>query len=174
MVIMVMGVSGVGKTTIGKALAARLHWLFLDADDDHSSANIEKMHRGIPLTDADREPWLTSVGTRVRGHLDRGENVVLACSALRQQYRQQLEDVAGPMTVVFLTASHQTLEKRLAQRRHHFMNKHLLSSQIDTLEPPTGALNVDAGGTPDDVVNTIIDQIDTDTGEILAPRSPRR
>jgi gluconokinase len=156
---MVMGVSGVGKTTIGRALADRIGWTFIEADDDHSPENVAHMHAGIPLTDEDRKPWLDAVGRRVRSHLELGEDVVLACSALKDKYREQLRAITGPMTVIYLSASREVIAKRLAQRHNHFMNATLLGSQIDTLEPPRDAITVDASGTPDQVVDLIVDRI---------------
>jgi carbohydrate kinase (thermoresistant glucokinase family) len=154
-VILVMGVSGAGKTTIGRALAARLGWVFLDADDDHSAENVQKLRAGIELTDADRIPWLHAVGERVDRHARRGENVVLACSALKAGYRRILEEIVGTMTIVFLTTSREVLEERVSHRPRHFMNAALLDSQIDTLEPPASAITVDADAPVDVIVSRI-------------------
>jgi gluconokinase len=144
MVITLMGVSGVGKTTIGQALARDLGWRFADADDFHSAANIAKMHAGIPLTDEDRAPWLQSLHAAIASWLASGENVVLACSALKASYRAILL-VSSEVELVYLRGSFELIAGRLALRKGHYMNPDLLRSQLDTLEEPKGMLTVDAG-----------------------------
>ena len=154
MVVVIMGVSGVGKTTIGQALAQELHWRFADADDFHPAANVAKMRDGIPLGDADREPWLQSLHDAIAGWIARQQSVVLACSALKQSYRQKL--LEGPeVKLVFLHADFSCIAKRLAERRGHYMNPALLKSQFDTLEVPREAISVDVGGPVSDAVATV-------------------
>jgi gluconokinase len=136
MIIILMGVTGVGKTTVGRALAEELHWRFADGDDFHSAENIAKMHAGIPLTDGDRVLWLQSLRDAVNGFVSSGENVVLACSALKASYRKFLL-VEPQVKLVYLRGSFDLIAKRLVSRRGHYMNPRLLRSQFDTLEEPT-------------------------------------
>lgn len=131
-----MGVAGVGKTTVGRALAAALGWTFVDADDLHPAANIAKMSRGEPLDEADRGPWLAAL----RARLDRGDDLVLACSALRAEHRHAL----APATFVLLDASDDVIAARLAGRAGHFAGPALLPSQRAALERPGDALVLDA------------------------------
>jgi gluconokinase len=138
MIVVIMGVSGAGKTTIGRALAAALGWPFVDADQLHPAANVAKMSRGEPLDDADRAPWLEAVAARMQ-KLDDG---VVACSALRAAYRQALR-VRDDVRFVELEVPRAVLEERLAGRRGHFMPPSLLGSQLATLEEPTDAVRVD-------------------------------
>jgi gluconokinase len=150
MVVVLMGVSGSGKTTVGKELADQLGWSFVDADDYHPAANVEKMRRGIPLTDEDRRPWLDALRTRVDGACARGENVVLACSALKHKYQHYLEqDDPACVRYIYLSGSEELIRERLAARKGHFMNPNLLHSQFETLEPPEGALRVDVAPPPE-------------------------
>ncbi len=139
-----MGVSGVGKTTIGKALAQELHWRFAEGDDFHSAANIAKMHAGIPLTDEDRAPWLQSLRSAITGWLAAGENIVLACSALKTSYREVLQ-VSPEVKFVYLRGGYELIAQRLASRHGHYMNPHLLRSQFDTLEEPKDTVTIDVG-----------------------------
>ena len=156
MVIVLMGVSGSGKTTIGKILAEKLGWTFLEGDDFHPPANVAKMRAGTPLTDADRAPWLAALRERVDAACARGENIVLACSALKHAYRDYLEK-HEPECVhyVYLHGSEELIRQRLAARKGHFMNPGLLHSQFETLEPPTDALRVDVSGTPEECADEI-------------------
>src|SRR5579864_8603610 len=125
MLILIMGVTGSGKTTVGKLLAQRLKFVFLDADDFHSAANREKMHRGIPLSDVDRAPWLAAIHDELVGANGAGKNVVLACSALRQEYRNIL--AAGlNLTIVFLRGRVEQLQRNLATRKDHFAGESLV------------------------------------------------
>jgi gluconokinase len=143
-IIVLMGVSGSGKTTVGKVLAHQLGWTFLDADDYHPAANVEKMHRGVPLTDDDRRPWLQALRQLVDEARDRGENIVLACSALKHAYQEYLQrDAPESVHYVYLRGSEELIRRRLAGRRGHFMNPALLHSQFETLEPPGDAIQVD-------------------------------
>ncbi|HEX8706258.1 MAG TPA: gluconokinase [Myxococcaceae bacterium] len=143
MVIIVMGVSGVGKTTLGKALAGALGWRFLEGDDLHPAANVAKMAAGVPLTDEDRAPWLERLRWLITQALEQGEDVVVACSALRQSYRQRLAVDPSRVRWVYLTAPAEEIAARLSARKGHFMPVSLLESQLRTLEPPDDALVVD-------------------------------
>lgn len=149
-----MGVSGAGKTTVGRLLADRQGWEFLDADDFHSPANKDKMARGEPLTDADRAPWLDSLAIAIRHRLDRRASAVLACSALKETYRQQLR-IAPEVRVVYLRADVATLRGRLEERRGHYFDPRLLASQLEALEEPADAVAIDTGVPPGAVVSQI-------------------
>ena len=133
--IVLMGVAGSGKTTVGKRLAARLggRWRFCDADDFHAPANIEKMRRGRPLTDADRAPWLAALGAHLRACASQGESVVLACSALKEAYRRQLAAASEITRFVYLQTDFAAIHARLQRRRRHYMKADLLRSQFDAL-----------------------------------------
>ncbi|MEG4853341.1 gluconokinase [Microcoleus sp. B5-D4] len=144
MITIVMGVSGSGKTTVGKLLAQSLNWDFSDADDFHPSANIEKMSRGIPLEDADRLPWLLALQAAIDRWLLENKNVVLACSALKASYREMLSRDQKRMKIVYLKASFQLLATRLKNRENHYMKADLLLSQLGSLEEPEDALIIDA------------------------------
>jgi gluconokinase len=153
-IIVVMGVTGSGKTTIGTLLAARLAWLFADADDFHSTANKEKMHRGIPLTDADRLPWLAAMHDQIAKWIASKQNAVLACSALKRSYRQQLWN--GPeVQFVYLRGSYEFIAERLRARKGHFADEHILAGQFADLEEPSDALVVDISASPDEIVAEI-------------------
>jgi len=149
-----MGVSGSGKTTVGRVLARRLQWPFLDGDDFHPPANVEKMRRGEALTDADRGPWLDALAAALRRHLGGGEGVVLACSALRSAYRDVLR-IDERVRFVFLEAAGSLLEQRLAGRAGHYFNPNLLQSQLETLEPPEDAIALDASRPPEELALAI-------------------
>jgi gluconokinase len=136
MIVIVAGVSGSGKTTVGALLAGRLHWRFADGDDFHPAANIEKMRAGVPLTDADRWPWLRAIGAWMDERIARDEPAVVTCSALKRSYRDILLDGRPEARLVFLMVDREVLAKRLAARHGHFFRAELLSSQLDTLEPP--------------------------------------
>ena len=140
MVILVMGATGAGKTTVGKLLAQSLGWIFLDADDFHSSANREKMHRGIPLSDADRAPWLEAIHDALVRRAGEGQDVVLACSALKQAYRDTL-GTGLQMKIVFLRGSPEQLRHNLAARQHHFAGEDLIrASLLRSKSPPARSL----------------------------------
>jgi gluconokinase len=155
MVIVVFGVTGVGKTRVGSALAKSLGWVFLDADDFHDEANRNKLNRGIPLNDEDRWPWLTRLRGLIQESLSRQRDAVLACSALKRAYRRYLR--VGPEVVfVYLRAETHVLEQRLRRRRGHFANPILLQSQLKTLEEPLdGTLTVDTADSPVKIVDVI-------------------
>ena len=150
-----MGVSGSGKTTVGKLLASELGWEFLEADDLHPPANIEKMQRGIPLDDADRDPWLDAIAKGLDTRVRAGRNAVLACSALKHAYRQRLR-VSPDVRFVYLKGSFEEIEERLGDRRGHFFSPDLLESQFEALEEPLDALVVDVSDPPETIVRQIM------------------
>jgi gluconokinase len=153
MVILIMGVSGSGKTTIGQMLAAQLDWNFQDTDDLHSPANIDKMHRGISLTDADRRPWLRSIRALIDRSID--TNLILACSALKAAYRQDLDVGADRVEFVYLKGSEELIQQRLKQRTGHFMNPDLLKSQFADLQEPDDAIVIEIDRSPTEIVHQI-------------------
>jgi gluconokinase len=154
LVIILMGVSGSGKTTVGKLLAAELGWEFLEADDFHPPANIDKMRRGIPLNDADRDPWLAAMAEALEARVRAGRNAVLACSALKEAYRKRLR-VSPDVRVVYLKGSFEEIEERLGDRRGHFFSPDLLDSQFEALEEPSDASVVDISNPPEAIVRQI-------------------
>ncbi len=157
MVVIVFGVSGAGKTLIGQMLAQECGWIFDDADDFHSPANIAKMKRGEALADADREPWLEQLRARIQDHLMRDESAVLACSALKQSYRRLLQIDPG-VRFVYLHGDERLLGERLHSRRGHFMNPDLLESQFAALEEPRPeeqVIVVEVDRTPREIVDEI-------------------
>lgn len=156
MFIVLMGVTGSGKTTIGRELARELGWRFYDADDFHPAANVEKMSRGVPLDDDDRAPWLAALRELVRGCVERGENAVLACSALKERYRDYLlidEDVK----LVYLKGDYELIRARLEGRGGHFMKPAMLDSQFAALEEPERALTVDVSWPPAEIIEAVRD-----------------
>jgi len=136
MIILVIGVSGSGKTTVGEMLAKSLNWEFSDADQFHPKANIEKMSHGIALNDGDRMPWLQAMQRAINQWLQEDKNMVLACSALKVAYRQMLLRDKERMRLVYLKGSFEVIKQRLEHRPHHYMKVDLLESQFDTLEEP--------------------------------------
>jgi len=149
-----MGPTGSGKSTIGTLLAAQLSWQFADADNFHSPANIEKMSRGIPLTDADRAPWLAAMRDAIEQWIADRASVVLACSALKHAYRQQL--CAGPeVKIVYLKGSYELFRQRILERHGHFAGAGILAGQFADLEEPADAVTVDAAHTPEEIVAEI-------------------
>lgn len=154
-VIILMGVAGAGKTTIGQALARALGWRFLEGDNFHPPENVARMRAGIPLTDEDRAPWLVKLRELVTDTLARGEDAVLACSALKQRYRELLTVDPARVRWVFLWAPREVIAERLSRRTGHFMPPSLLDSQLATLEAPRDALQVDVTPGPDEVVAAI-------------------
>jgi gluconokinase len=149
-----MGVEGSGKTTVGKLLAQELGWKFVDADDFHSASNKEKMSQGIPLDDADRGPWLRAIHDFIADRVEEGENLVLACSALKQNYREQLRK-GLEMKVVHLKGSFELFHSRLQKRQSHFARESLLASQFESLEEPADAVTIDAALPGTEIVKQI-------------------
>ena len=157
MIVIVFGVSGAGKTTIGKLLAKCLDWRFLEADDFHPRVNVEKMRNGLPLTDEDRWPWLKLLREQIERSLAAKENAVLACSALKRRYRERLR-VSNDVKFVLLRGDYALIEKQLHSRRGHFMNPDLLRSQFADLEEPKSnedVLTIELGRAPEELVEEI-------------------
>lgn len=159
MILVLMGVSGSGKTVVGIELAEQLEWAFVDADDLHPVANVEKMARGEPLDDADREPWLQSIMQIIEELCRKGISIVLACSALKEAYREKLLATGGCVEYVHLTGSFELIAERLARRKGHYMPPSLLKSQFETLEPPTEALEVDVTPPPPEIAREIRERL---------------
>jgi gluconokinase len=148
MIVILMGVTGTGKTTVGKLLAELTGWPFHDADDFHSPANVEKMRSGVPLTDADRWPWLDSLNALLRAAQAKGESAILGCSALKQRYRDRLQQGLEDVRWVYLKGDIELIRSRLQARKGHYMNPALLQSQFDALEPPRDALDIEIDAEP--------------------------
>jgi len=156
-VLILMGVSGAGKTTVGTLLAEALGWEFVDGDDFHPDANRKKMEQGIPLTDEDRRPWLRAIRDYIRERLSAGAPAVIACSALKAAYREVLLDGNDGAKIVYLKGSHGLIRRRLDARTDHFFDAELLKSQFETLEEPESeaALTVSVNASPEAIVRTI-------------------
>lgn len=155
MVIVLMGVSGCGKTTVGRALAAQLGWHFEDADPHHPPANVEKMRAGIPLTEADRVPWLEKLASLIQGWNASGQGAVLGCSALSRRAREILGGGRSDVTFVHLRGSEALIAQRLGRRTGHYFPPHLLQSQFAALEEPSEALEVDITPSPEQIATEI-------------------
>jgi gluconokinase len=155
MVVMVMGVAGSGKTTVGRALAVALGWKFRDADEFHPAANVAKMAAGLPLDDADRAPWLAAIRAYAAHCLANGENAIVTCSALKERYRRLLTLDPARIKWVYLRGDYGLLCRRLANRRGHFMKPDMLRSQLAALEPPRDALVLDVAEPPKTLVRKI-------------------
>ena len=152
----VMGVSGCGKSSVGKSLARALGWDFYDADDFHPPENVAKMAAGIPLDDSDRAPWLASLNELISSSLKADHPGVLACSALKERYRQQLMNGNDGVQIVYLKGSYDLIWSRMEERADHYMKPQMLKSQFDALEEPTNALTIDISMPLDDIVQKII------------------
>jgi gluconokinase len=161
MIVVLMGVTGSGKTTIGTLLAEHVGAIFADADDYHPAANKQKMATGHALNDEDRQPWLETLNQLMKGWFDAGKSGVLACSALKSKYRATLAAgmPKGTVSFVWLDAPRELLAERLAERHHEFMNPKLLESQLKTLEPPKHALRTVNDRAPEEIVNQIVEHI---------------
>ena len=161
MIVILMGVTASGKSTIAGELVRLTGWKFAEADDYHSEANKQKMHTGIPLNDQDRAPWLASLHNVILQWASAGESGIMTCSALKQAYRDTLtEDVPdGTCRFVLLEAPFAVLEQRIENRPGHFMNPDLLQSQLDTLEQPADAIRVEATGSPETIAQNILNQL---------------
>lgn len=151
-----MGVAGSGKTTVGKSLAKHLGWDFYDADDFHPPENIAKMTNGIPLNDADRSPWLASLHTLIVSSLIQDRPGVLACSALKDSYRQQMLEGNDGAQIVFLKGTYDLIWSRLSMRKDHYMKPQMLQSQFEMLEEPTNRLTMDISMSVCDIVQEIL------------------
>jgi gluconokinase len=149
-----MGVVGAGKTTVGRLLAAELGWEFVDGDSFHSATNVEKIRMGIPLNDADRAPWLKAIHESIDQWITKKQNVVLACSALKRIYREEL-DGSPDVKLVYLKGTYETIHQRLGLRQGHFATQKLLSSQFAILEEPEDGVAVDVEQSPEDIVREI-------------------
>lgn len=163
----VMGVSGSGKTTVAALLAAALGCQFQEGDDLHPAANVEKMHGGTPLTDADRLPWLRKIAEEIDGWRARGESGVLTCSALKRSYRDIIIGDRQDVTLVYLKGSHNLIRRRMAARHEHFMPVALLDSQFSTLQEPTPdehPITVDVGSRPSEIVGEIVCRLEERQG----------
>jgi carbohydrate kinase (thermoresistant glucokinase family) len=156
-VAVLIGAMGCGKTTIGQKLAETLGWQFFDADDFHPKQNVEKMRAGTALTDEDRLPWLEMLHNEIQSWLGKEQNTILACSALKQAYRDILGVDQVSVITVHLKGSFEQILERLESRDHSYMNNTLLQSQLDTLEEPDDGYMVDITPTPETIVRTIID-----------------
>ena len=154
-VIVLMGVTGCGKTTIGQLLSETMAWSYYDADDFHPTANVEKMSRGIPLEDEDRWPWLQKLSECLGDWIKLGSGAVLACSALKEVYRQRLIDDRKEVSIVHLVGTRELIAERLEKRVDHYMPSSLLESQFQTLEPPHDAIIADITKTPEEIVRHI-------------------
>jgi gluconokinase len=150
-----MGVSGAGKSTIGQALATSLGWEFHDGDDLHTEDSKRKMHSGLTLTDLDRAPWLLAVRALIESILTSGRNGVVACSALKQSYRDQIVVDPASVRIAYLKGTQRLIAERLAGRTNHFMNPALLRSQFDALEEPADAIVIDVSSAPKAIVDAI-------------------
>ncbi len=159
MIVLVMGVSGSGKTTIGEALARELGWKYLDADDYHPRENVAKMAAGIPLEDSDRWPWLEKINEELLKIQKQGESAVVGCSALKQAYRERLARGLRDFEIVYLRGDFPLIQSRMAARKHRFMPATLLQSQFDTLEPPAHAIEVDVSAPVERALSKIKKQL---------------
>jgi len=161
MILIAMGVSGCGKTTIGELLAERMACDFADADSFHSQANKDKMHNGIPLTDEDRWPWLKAIRASIEQKQADGTSHVYACSALKRVYRDILRDGDKDVTFVYLKGTPELLQERIKTRKGHFFDPKLLQSQLDTLEPPGAdeAIEVDIALSPAEIVDKVLNEV---------------
>ena len=158
--VIVMGVAGSGKTTVGESLAQRLGWSFYDADAFHPAENIAKMANGTPLNDADRAPWLAALHALISTSLKENRPGVLACSALKKSYRQQLLEDNDGVQFVYLKGSYDLIWSRISLRKDHYMKPQMLQSQFESLEEPTNALTFDVALSVDEIVEGILNRLE--------------
>jgi gluconokinase len=166
-VLVIMGVSGSGKTTVGPLLAGRLGWPYAEADDFHSEANVAKMAAGRPLDDEDRRPWLEAIAAWIADRQQRGEPAVVSCSALKRRYRDLLRGGRDGVRVVYLEGSRELIERRMVARHGHFMKAAMLDSQFADLEPPTpdeDVVVVSIDGTPGAIVEEVLRRLSAEVG----------
>ncbi len=169
MILSVMGVAGCGKSTIGRQLAGRLGWPFFDGDDYHPASNIAKMRQGQPLTDEDRSAWLNALADLINNLVKQNQSAVLACSALKQRYRDRLQ-LDASVRFIYLRGSPDLIEARLRQRTGHYMPANLLASQFAALEEPRDAMTIDIGPPPEQIVTEIMGQLPHSLPEADDPR----
>jgi gluconokinase len=167
MIVILMGVSGSGKTTIGKRLAESQGWVFFEGDEFHPQANITKMGKGIPLSDKDRQPWLNALRKLIRQLIHKEESAVIACSGLKAAYREFLEHENEAVCFVYLKGDYELIEKRLEERSNHYMKAGLLSSQFAALQEPEGVITVEILRDPEEIVKSIQE-------ELLRPKEAAR
>ena len=172
-IVVVMGVAGSGKTTVGTMLAEAMHCAYLEGDSLHSPANVEKMTHGIPLTDADRAPWLAAIHARLLDVFRHGESLVVGCSALKRSYRTVLAD-GIPITWVYLKGSAALIRSRLQHRSGHYMKADMLASQFDALEEPSDALIVDVSPPPGVIVERILTELHRAANAHMAPSTDQQ
>jgi gluconokinase len=165
MIYIIMGVSGCGKTTIGSLLAKELNISFYDGDSFHPLENINKMTSGKPLSDSDRELWLDRLKSLICTHLEQNESIVLACSALKQSYRDHLSASTKNIRFIYLKGEYQLIADRMTLRKNHYMKPSMLNSQFDTLEEPTDAIIIGISDTPDLIVKKILIFISIDKNQ---------
>lgn len=158
MVLIIMGVSGCGKTTIGKMLSAKLNWKYFEGDEYHPPENIEKMKNGIPLDDSDRQPWLLTLRSIIQDSQDKKVNIILTCSSLKESYRKILK-INNEVKFVYLKGSYGLIEKRMNERKDHFMKPGMLKSQFDALEEPTDAIIVDIDNSLENILIQILNKL---------------
>jgi gluconokinase len=169
MIVVLMGVSGSGKTTVGEDLARRVGWRYFDADDYHPAENVEKMRSGVALTDADRWPWLDRLNRLLRERESTGENTILGCSALKQRYRDRLAQGLQDVRWIYLKGAFELIQSRLEARKHRYMPASLLRSQFQTLEEPTDALIVDIADPPERLAERIADALSVASQDARSP-----
>jgi len=175
-ILIVMGVSGSGKTTVAALLAGRLNWKFQEGDALHPQANVDKMHHGVPLTDDDRLPWLDSIAALVNRWNAEGASGVITCSALKRAYRDRIRAGQSDVEFIYLRGARELVSARITQRMGHFMPPTLLASQFETLEEPGDdepVITVDIGGSPEQIVEAILTALQREHHE-LRPQSGRR